>query len=204
MLRNLSRITIDSYLRLIRLPVDGFLAIGGDTGSVTAAKLLVDRADARTRQLAGVVLGDPDLQRDAELRREAAEEKARALNLRAEAELRSQRADQLANKQKRTAARQRKKAASVTKQRREEAQKRRQSTKAAAARRASQRRNHAKSSAAETEKLIEERAKHSRLEQLTTKTEAVQAKEAALVAADETRRVGRAAGAAKAKRKSDE
>lgn len=203
MLRNLSRVTLESSLRLIRLPIDGLLALGGDGSSVTAVKLGVDRADARTRQLAGALLGDPDLQGDAELRREAADEKARALNLRAEAELRSQRADQLANKKKRTAARQRKKAASATKQKREEAQKRRQSTKTAAARRASQRRNAAKSSAAQTEKVIEERAKHSRLEQLTTKTEAVQAKEAALVAADETRRVRRAAGTAKEKRKSD-
>ena len=203
MLRDVSRVTLDSSLRLIRFPIDGLLALGGDRGSVTAVKLRVDRADARTRRLAGIVLGDPDLQDDAELRREAADEKARALNLRAEADLRSQRANQLANKQKEAAARQRKEAASTTKQRREEAQKRRQSTKAAAARRASQRRNAAKSSAAKTEKVIEERAKHSRLDQLTTKTEAVQAKEAALVASDETRRVRRAAGAAKEKRKSD-
>jgi hypothetical protein len=153
--------------------------------------------------LVGALIGDASLQQDAELRGKAADEKARALNLRAEAELRSQRADQLAKKEKQTAARQRKEAASATKQRREEAQKRRQSTKAAAARRASQREKTAKSTAAQAEKVIEERAKHSRLDELATKEKAVQAKEAALVAADESRRVRRAAGAAKERRKSD-
>jgi hypothetical protein len=203
MVRNISRFTIDRSLRLVRLPFDGLLALGGDGGPVEAAKLRLDRADARTRRLVGALIGDASLQQDAELRGKAADEKARALNLRAEAELRSQRADQLAKKEKQTAARQRKEAASATKQRREEAQKRRQSTKAAAARRASQREKTAKSTAAQAEKVIEERAKHSRLDELATKEKAVQAKEAALVAADESRRVRRAAGAAKQRRKSD-
>jgi hypothetical protein len=201
MLRNLSRVAIGSSLRLIRLPIDGLLAVGGDRGRVTAVKLLLDRADARARELSGFVLGDPDLQDDAELRREAADERERALNLRAEAELRNQRADQLANDRKQTAARRRKQAASTTKRKRRQAQERRQSTKATATQRASQRRKAAKSSAAQTERVIEERAKHSRLEQLDSKQESVREKEAALVAADEARRLGKAAAAAKEVRK---
>jgi hypothetical protein len=197
MLRNLSRVAIGSSLRLIRLPIDGLLAVGGDRGRVAAVKLLLDRADARTRELAGFLLGDPDLQDDAELRREAADDRKRALNLRAEAELRSQRADQLANERKQTAARRRKQAASTAKRKRRQAQERSQSTKATATQRASQRRKAAKSSAAQTERVIEERAKHSRLEQLDSKQKSVQEKEAALAAADEARRLGKVAAAAK-------
>jgi hypothetical protein len=203
MLRNLSRVAIRSSLRLVRLPIDGLLAVGGDRGRVTALKLLLDRADARTRELAGFALGDPDLQHDAELRREASDERERALNLRAEAEFRSQRADQLANERKQTAARRRKQAASTTKRKRRQALERRQSIKAAATQRASQRRKVAKSSAAQTERVIEERAKHSRLEQLDSKQESVQEKEAALAAADEARRLGKAAAAAKEVRKNN-
>jgi hypothetical protein len=205
MLRNLSRAAVGSSLRMIRWPIDGLLAVvGGDRAPVTAMKLTLDRADARTRELAGLVLGDPGLREDAELRRKAADKRERALNLRAEAELRSERADQLVDEGKQTAARRRKQAASTAKRKRRQAQERRRSTKATATRRADQRRDAAKSSAAQAAKVIEERNKHSRLEQLDSKQGAVQKKEVALTAADEARRLRRAAGDAKGERKSDD
>ena len=204
MLRNFSRAAIGNSLWLIRLPIDGLLVVGGDRRPVTAVKLALDRADARTRELAGFVLGDQELQEDAEIRREAADERERALNLRAEAELRSQRADQQAVERKRAAERRRQQAASTAKRKRQQAQKRRRSSKATATQLASQRHRAAKSTAAQTEKVIEERTKNSRLEQLESKQEAIQKKEAALAASAKARRLRRAAGTVKEERKSGE
>jgi hypothetical protein len=201
MIRTLSRTAIGGSLRLIRWPLDGVLAIGGDRTPVTSAKLGVDRADAKVRRWAGVILGDADLQQDAERRREAADERERALDLRAEAELRSERADHVADERKQDAARRRKQAADTAKQKRRTAQQRRQSTKAAAGKQASQRRKAAEKSAASTETVIEEKQKLSRIEQLDAKQEAVNEKEAALTAADEARRLRDAAGAAKQNRR---
>jgi hypothetical protein len=204
MLRNFSRTAIGTSLRLIRLPIDGLLAVGGNRGPVTAVKLALDRADARTRELAGVVLGDQQLQEDAELRREAADERERSLNLRAEADLRSQRADQQAGERKHAAERRRQQAASTAKRKRQQAQKRRQSSKATATQLARQRHQAAKSTAAQTEKVIEERSKNSRLRQLESKQEAIQKKEAALAASAKARRLRRAAGSVKEERKKAE
>jgi hypothetical protein len=204
MLRDFSRTAIGNSLRLIRLPIDGLLVIGGDRRPVTAVKLALDRADARTRELVGFVLGDQELQEDAEIRREAADERERALNLRAEAELRSQRADQQAVERKRAAERRRQQAASTAKRKRQQAQKRRRSSKATATQLASQRHRAAKSTAAQTEKVIEERTKNSRLEQLESKQEAIQKKEAALAASAKARRLRRAASTVKEQRKSGE
>jgi hypothetical protein len=203
MIRTLSRTAIGGSLRLIRLPIDGVLAIGGDRTPVTAAKLAVDRADARAREWAGLMLGDADLQQDAKRRREAADERGQALDLRAEAESRSEHADQMTEQRKQDAARRRKQAAETAKQKRRKAQQRRQTTKAAAGKKASQRREAAEKSAARTETVVEEKQKLSRLEQLDSKQKAVKEKEAALTAADEARRLRDAATAVKQNRKND-
>jgi hypothetical protein len=201
MIRTLSSTAIGGSLRLIRLPIDGVLALGGDRTPVTTAKLGVDRADATVRQWAGLMLGNPDLQQDAERLREATDERERALNLRAEAELRSERAGQNAEKRKQDAARRRKQATETAQQKRRSAQQRRQSTKSTAGKRATQRREAAEESAARTETVIEEGQKLSRLEQLESKQEAVREKEAALTAADEAQRLRDAAATAKQNRK---
>jgi hypothetical protein len=202
MLRNLSRAAIGGSLKLIRLPIDGLLAVGGDRPSFVSAELALDRADARTRDLAGLLLWDFELREDAELRREAADERERALKLRAEAELRSQRADQAADEQRHAAQQRRKNAAETKQRKRQQAQERRRSAKASAAQRTNQRRKAAEATAAKTDKVIEEREKNSSLEQLGSKEQAVREKEAALAARDESRRLKQAAGATKEKRKS--
>ena len=53
-LRVIPRTAIDRYLRVVRLPLDGVIELfrGNGTGAQPAAKLALDRADARLRGLA--------------------------------------------------------------------------------------------------------------------------------------------------------
>lgn len=201
--RALSRNALGGSLQLMRMPIDGLLGLAGDGRRATSMKLALDRADASVRGLAGTVLGDPMLREDAELRREAVADRERAANLKAEADLRSTRADRQVGAEKRQAQRRRKQASEGAKRTRQKAQKQRQSTKAKAAGRASKRRKAVKTSAARTERVIEQRAKDARLEHLDARRDALGEKESALSATDEARRLGKAAATVKEDRKSD-
>jgi len=202
-LRGMSRNALGGSLQLMRMPIDGLLGLAGDSQRVTSVKLALDRADASVRALAGTVLGDPVLREDAEFRREAVEDRERAANLKEEANLRSQRADKQASEGKRQAQRRRQQASESAKRTRQKAQQRRKTTKAKAGQRAGQRRQAAKASAARTERVIEERAKGARLEQLDARRDALGEKESALSATDEARRLGKAAATVKQDRKGD-
>src|SRR3954469_17247271 len=95
---------IDGYLKLVRIPLDtavGLLPGNGD-GRGPAAGLALDRADATVRAIAATVPGSTALRRDAERRRTAADEREKALRLRAEARNRTQQADaELATREER-------------------------------------------------------------------------------------------------------
>jgi hypothetical protein len=94
--RDIPRAAVDSYLRLVRWPVDtavGLLPGDDQRGARPAAELTVDRADATLRGLAGRVLADAELRQDAARRRVAADERERALHLRAEAQRTQRQAD---------------------------------------------------------------------------------------------------------------
>lgn len=200
-LRTISRMAVGGSLKVARLPIDVALRVAGDSSAVVHAKLALDRTDARIRALAGKALGDEVLQEDARRRDQAAEEREGAVQLRTEAELRSERADQRVAAQERAVERRRAQAAETAKRKRRQAQERRESHKRTAAEATSRRRNAAETSAAQSEKVIEERAKLGRLEHLDAKAEALEEQEAALRTADEARRLRAAASSAKAERK---
>src|SRR3981081_1668991 len=92
-LRMIPRTALGGYLKLVRMPIQGMLALGGGGDSAAAGKLVLDRVEAAVRGAAGAVLGDDALRADGRRRSEAADERERALRLRAEAERRSERAD---------------------------------------------------------------------------------------------------------------
>jgi colicin import membrane protein len=200
-LRTISRLAVGGSLKLARLPIDGVLRAAGGGTAVVHAKLAVDRTEAKIRALAGKAFGDEVLKDDARRRGEAANERERAAQLRAEAELRSERADERIAAQERAAERRRAQAAETAKRKRQQAQERRDLHKRTAADATRRRRNAAQTSAAQEEKVIEERAKLGRLEHLDTKADALEEKEAALRTGDEARRLRAAAANAKAERK---
>src|SRR3989442_1775457 len=86
--RWIPRTAVDGYVRLARRPLDAALGLVDRNGAGTIA---VDRVDATVRAIAGAALRDDRLREDATRRREAANERERALRLAAEAELRGQR-----------------------------------------------------------------------------------------------------------------
>ncbi len=65
--RAIPRTAVESYLRLVRLPLDGAVGLlpGNRTGAKPAAKLALDRADATLRAVIATILRDPALREDA-------------------------------------------------------------------------------------------------------------------------------------------
>jgi hypothetical protein len=147
-LRTISRMAVGGSLKVARLPIDGVLRVAGGSSAVALAKLALDRTEAKIRALAGNGLGDEALQGDAHRRSQAADERERAVQLRAEAALRSERADERIAAQERAAERRRAQAAETAKEKRRQAQKRRESSKRTAAEATRRRRSAAETSAA--------------------------------------------------------
>src|SRR4051794_900912 len=187
-LRTIPRNAVESYLRALRWPVDRTLQLAGDRAA--GAELTVDRVEATLRGLAGQALLDGELRRDAGRRHEAADEREKALRLRAEAELRAQRGEQeAAEKRERARAR------------RAGAEDQRRSRERKAAQTEERRRKANAKAATATEEAIADRAQRSRLAQLDREAGALTEREEALTARDEAQRLGRAAARAKAGRK---
>src|SRR5436309_2981460 len=118
-LRTIPRAAFKSYLRLLRAPIDA--AIGVLPGNREARTLSADRADATARSVAASLFGDTELREDARRRHEAAEERTRALKLRAEARRRGEQADATVEQRHEQAQRRRQQADERAKARRENA-----------------------------------------------------------------------------------
>jgi hypothetical protein len=188
---------VDATLRVAKLPLDLALGALGQE----SAQVVLDRADATVRTVAGTALRDDELLADAGRRREAAEERGRALRLRAEAELREQRGEETAEQRREAAAARRRRATQKARTERKRAEERREGVTTEAARAEQRRRAANDRAAAEAEDTIEARNRKTKLEQLDTEAEALGEREAALTARDEADRLAGAAAAAKAERK---
>jgi len=198
-LRTATRVGVDASVRAARLPFDlGTRIVGGPESSLALA---VDRADARARALAGFILGDADLQDDAERRHAATDERVRALRLREQAEHTSESAEERVAEKERVAARRRAGAASSAKRQKARADEWRQSREAEAAKSAQRRRRDAERAKAAKQETVQARADEGRLDALEEKAEALKQEEEALIARDEARRLARAAETAKEQRK---
>lgn len=202
-LRAISRTAIGGYLRLIRLPLDGAVALlpGNGTGPRPAARLALDRADATARLLTGALLADPGLRDDARRRRTATEERTRALRLRGKAERTARAAGNRLEERRDQAAQRRAQGDRRAKAKREDVKRRRQATAQRATDVEDRRRKTSRSAHQESEQAIDEQAPRDRLEALDAKAKALREREKELTARDEARRLRASAGQAKAERK---
>ncbi len=193
----------DGWLKLARLPIDTLTRLlpNGDTGPRNAAMLIVDRADAAVRDTVGGLLGSDALRQDAHRRRTAADERERAMELRAEAAATSRQADARLQARTDTVAQQRAKAEHVAQDRlndvsdmHDDRQQRVEDT-AAEQKRAIEHDRQQKRASADT------RARRQRLDVLDNQAEALDQQSDALTTRDEAQRLRRAASTAKTTRK---
>ena len=193
-------LAVDGYLKLVRLPLDTAAAMlpGVDP---EVAGVALDRADATARGLAGTLLLDTPLREDAARRHAAADERGKALHLRAEAERKRHQADERLSDKTQQAEERRREAAEKAEQREQQAEQRRKKKAEQAKETERKRRAQSRKAAAQVEEKIEDEARKERLESLETKADALKEREEALTAKDEAQRLGQAAGRVKAQRK---
>jgi colicin import membrane protein len=201
-LRTISRSAVGGYLKLLRLPWDAAFAARTSTGeNHSGGTLALDRFEARLRGIAGRALRDDELVRDAERRRLAADERARAGRLRAAAQSRSEHADERFADRVKEAQQQRRQAAGQAAGRKKTAEQRRQAESRRIAAVESRRRRANERTAAAKQEAIEHRSKRARLQQLDEEADALAKKQDALTAKNESQRLRRAASKTKAARK---
>lgn len=89
-IRAIPRSAVDGAVKLTRMPLDIVVSLlPGDSsrgGPGPSAGIALDRLDATVRDVAGMALGDSEMRADAERRRNAADERARALRQRDDAD----------------------------------------------------------------------------------------------------------------------
>jgi hypothetical protein len=203
-LQTLSRTAVDGYLKVLRVPADavaGALRPKNGTGETTPVELALDRFEAGVRDAVGRVLRDPQLQEKARLQRVAADERQRALSLRAEAEGRTRRADDELVARQQAAEQRREDAARLADQRKQRVREERAKTSARLNENEERGRALVHSAKEHAGEAIDAQARRKRMEQLDAETEALQDEEEALVARSEAQRLRRAAGETKTKRK---
>lgn len=176
--RSIPRTFVSGYLRLARVPIDLIAKRRGE-----GAEIAVDRIDATARSVAGTLLGDSEMQEDGGRRRDAADERMRALRLRGQAE------------------QQRRDASGQAGRRRERAQEKRDERKQQAVKTETRRKQAARKDKRQAEQRSESRARRARMDALDTKADALEEKDEALTARDEAKRLGQAAARAKMARK---
>lgn len=197
MFSSLRRAALDGSLKAARLPLDTAARLTGGAD----ARLTIDRLDATVRDLAGRAFGDDLLREDAGRRHVAADERERALRLRAQARQTRSAADERLAEEESEAERERREAAEKAMARKQTAGRQRDAAKQRAATSTRAAKQEVRRDAERTEETVEARARRERKGALEAKAAALERKEAALTAEDEALRLRRAAAEAKAKRK---
>jgi hypothetical protein len=179
--REIPRITVEAYLRLVRVPIDAVIdrLPGNGTGAAPTARLMVDRADASVRAMLASVLGDSLLREDAEQRATAIEKREQAMRLREEAERTSQGADARLRERETQAEHQRQQAQQRARSQREQAEQQRQEKAEQAAQTERKRLDASRTAAAGIEQAAEKRASTERLHTLEAKTDSLREREQA-------------------------
>jgi len=198
-IRTIPRAAVDRSLRLARVPADLATNV---LPNAAQAGLVIDRVDATVRAAVGQVLRDQELVEDAQRRRVAADERERAAQLRAEAELKEKRAETQRREGERAAEQQKREAAKRAQEREEKIEKERDAEVRQIEEAESSRKKAVGKATASVEESIETRAKRARLAELDEKAEALEEQEQALEAKDEANRLADAASRTKAARKS--
>jgi colicin import membrane protein len=201
-MRTISRSAVGGYIKLLRLPWDAAFAARASTGeNHSGGTIVLDRFEARLRSIAGRALHDDELVRDAERRRLAADERARAGRLRVDAQRRSEHAEERLTGRVKEAQQQRRQAARQAADRKKDAERRRQAESRRIDALEARRRRANESAAAAKEEAIEHRSKGARLQQLDEEAHTLARKQDALTAKNESQRLRQAASKAKATRK---
>jgi colicin import membrane protein len=198
------RTALDSYLKLLRVPTDlvlKALSPRNRNGETTPAELVVDRAEAAVRDAVGRVFNDAELQADARRRRAAADERQRALRLRAAAEHRSEQADETLGARQEAAEERREEAADRERTQKQRSEQRRAAESRQLAQAEERKRASVRAQANRAEKAIEDQARGDRLEQLDAEARTLDEEEEALTARSEAQRLRRAAAETKTQRK---
>jgi hypothetical protein len=201
-LRDIPRTAVGGYIKLARLPIDTGLKLIGRGGNGNATKLAADRVDATAREAAATVLGDDQLKEDAQRRHQATEQRQRAVKKRAQATRKSAEADAELQERTESAEKRRTQAAKRASQRKQTAQGAARKRQQRAAETERKRKQASEKAAEQVDEQIADRERRLRLEQLDTKSGALEEREEALTAADEAQRLEKAAATAKAERKS--
>jgi hypothetical protein len=203
--RVIPRTALKGYLKLVRTPLDTAIGVlpGNGSGAKPTAQLVVDRADATVRTVAGTLLHDPVLREDGQRRRLAANERERGLRLRHQAEQTAEQADTRLQEREGRANQERRRARETADTRRRQAETRAQKKTQQAAKTESRRREAAQQAAAQRAQTSNKRAPREELEALEAKSEALRAREQELAARDEAKRLADAASRVKAARKTD-
>jgi hypothetical protein len=201
--RNIERTVINQWLRAMRFPIDAgaHLVPNGDNGPRNGLLLAIDRADATIRGTLGRLLNDEELQDDARRRRVAADERARALELRVAAQQRKVEADGKLAERQDGAEQLREQAARTATEREEQAERQRQERKERVRQTADKQQTEIEGARDAKEHVAEEKAKRERLQVLDEQADALDTESDALTASDEAQRLAKAAAAAKARRK---
>ena len=184
------RRAVDRSLRVLRLPIDMTVgALDREGNKASAVTLGLDRADATVRRFAGRILHDETLQRDAQERGQAIEERERALHLRTEAALHRRRADAEFEDDLETAQAQRTAAEQRAAELRASVDERRRAESERLAEQTDQWRTANRDAADRTEQSINERAQEARLAQLEKEAEVLEAREESVTTRSEAQRL---------------
>jgi hypothetical protein len=200
---SIPRTAVDRSLRVLRLPFDATVAVlhrESDRGS--AASVMLDQADAAVRRFAGRVLHDELLRQDGEARGIAADERTRAHEMRAEADLRRRRADAQVEDTLETADERRAGAEQRVAEQRTRIDEEHQVESRHLAEQTEQRKAASRKAADRAERNIDAREQKARLEQLEQESDVLDTKKRSITTASEAQRLQRAASEVKSKRKS--
>jgi len=203
--RDLQNKFVDGWLRVARLPFDvmAHLIPNGERGPRQGVTLAVDRADATIRAFAGAALGNDGLLLDANQRRAAADERARAIRLRTEAREQEVQADRRLDERRDEAERLRSRADRKATEREEQAEQKRRARKEKLRETTARQQQRVESERQRKHSAAEHEAKEQRVRTLDEKTDALNAQSDALTASDEAKRLEEAAANAKTDRKSN-
>ena len=199
MIRTIQRAALDRSIKTARALPDRAAKLFGRED----AELAFDRAEAGLRDAAGRVLFDRELRDDAGKRRLAADERARAMSLRAQAAAVTEEADEELAEREQRAEQRRQEAARKATQRKQQAGRRTTQRKEQAPRTATAREDAAVRTEERKQEAIDSDARRERLEALERKSEALDARAEAATARDEALRLKRAAAETKAKRRQE-
>jgi flagellar biosynthesis GTPase FlhF len=202
-IRAIPRTAIGGSIKAVRLPLDIAVSLlpGNGAGPRPSAGLALDRIEAHVRDLAGAALGDEVLREDAGRRRVAADERERALRLRAAGARRTSAADERLADTQQDAEELREQAAERARGQRAEAAKLRRQRSQEAARVERTRRAASENAREKVDETIDEQAAAARLEQLEREAAALDEQANAITAQDEAQRLQDAATRRKAARR---